>query len=179
MATILAARRIYLTAWGEGKAEIIQKTIEGPITDQIPATFLQTHNDVHVVTDLAAAGKLTRIVHPWLVTSLEWTDKLVRSALVWLCQKTGKPILKLTNKDYNENGLNYSYMTNPGGILQTSQVVSQDVSWWTAPRIAIEVALLAANIGTSLNAAGGILENRVAGNDGRQVPPVEGFHKGP
>ena len=63
-----------------------------------------------------------------------------------------------TRKDYNENGLNYSYMTNPGGILQTSQVVSQDVSWWTAPRIAIEVALLAANIGTSLNAAGGILE---------------------
>ncbi len=105
VATILAARRIYLTAWGEGKAEIIQKTVEGPITDQIPATFLQTHNDVHVVVDLAAAGKLTRIVHPWLVTSLEWSDKLVRSALVWLCQKTGKPILKLTNKDYNENGL--------------------------------------------------------------------------
>ncbi|MBR3066660.1 MAG: glucosamine-6-phosphate deaminase, partial [Prevotella sp.] len=105
VATILAARRIYLTAWGEGKAEIIQKTVEGPITDQIPATFLQTHNDVHVVVDLAAAGKLTRIVHPWLVTSLEWNDKLVRSALVWLCQKTGKPILKLTNKDYNENGL--------------------------------------------------------------------------
>ena len=105
ISTILASRRIYLTAWGEGKAEIIQKTVEGPITDQIPATFLQTHNDVHVVVDLAAAGKLTRIVHPWLVTSLEWTDKLVRSALVWLCQKTGKPILKLTNKDYNENGL--------------------------------------------------------------------------
>lgn len=76
VATILAARRIYLTAWGEGKAEIIQKTVEGPITDQIPATFLQTHNDVHVVVDLAAAGKLTRIVHPWLVTSLEWSDKL-------------------------------------------------------------------------------------------------------
>ncbi|MCR5130441.1 MAG: glucosamine-6-phosphate deaminase [Prevotella sp.] len=105
VATILAARRIYLTAWGESKAEIIQKTVEGRITDQIPATFLQTHNDVHVVTDLAAASKLTRIVHPWLVTSLDWTDKLVRSALVWLCQKTGKPILKLTNKDYNENGL--------------------------------------------------------------------------
>ena len=105
ISTILAARRIYLTAWGEGKADIIQKTVEGPITDQIPATFLQTHNDVHVVVDLPAASRLTRIVHPWLVTSLNWSDKLVRSALVWLCQKTGKPILKLTNKDYNENGL--------------------------------------------------------------------------
>ncbi len=105
VATILSARKIFLTAWGEEKADIIQKTVEGPITDNIPASFLQTHNDVHVVIDLAAAGRLTRIVHPWLVTSLKWTDKLTRSALVWLCQKTGKPILKLTNKDYNENGL--------------------------------------------------------------------------
>lgn len=105
VATILSARKIFLTAWGEEKAEIIQKTVEGAISDTIPASFLQTHNDVHVVIDLAAAGRLTRIVHPWLVTSLTWTDKLVRSALVWLCQKTGKPILKLTNKDYNENGL--------------------------------------------------------------------------
>ncbi len=105
IATILSARKIFITAWGEEKADIIQKTVEGAITDNIPASFLQTHNDVHVVIDLAAAGRLTRIVHPWLVTSLKWTDKLTRSALVWLCQKTGKPILKLTNKDYNENGL--------------------------------------------------------------------------
>lgn len=105
ISTILGARKIFLTAWGEEKAEIIQRTVEGAMSDAIPASFLQTHNDVHVVIDLAAAGKLTRIVHPWLVTSCEWTNKLVRSALVWLCQLTGKPILKLTNKDYNENGL--------------------------------------------------------------------------
>jgi len=105
ISTILSARNIFLTAWGEEKAEIIQQTIEGKITDAIPASFLQTHNNAHVVIDLAAASRLTRIVHPWLVTSCTWTDKLVRSALVWLCQKTGKPILKLTNKDYNENGL--------------------------------------------------------------------------
>ena len=105
IATILGARRIYVAAWGEEKADIIQHTIEGPISDSIPATFLQTHNDAHVVIDLAAAARLTRIVHPWLVTSCQWNDKLVRSALVWLCQTTGKPILKLTNKDYNENGL--------------------------------------------------------------------------
>ena len=105
ISTILKARQIFLTAWGEEKADIIQKTVEGPISDTLPATFLQTHNDAHVVIDLAAAGRLTRIVHPWLVTSCEWNDKLTRAALVWLCQITGKPILKLTNKDYNENGL--------------------------------------------------------------------------
>ena len=103
--TILSARKVFVTAWGEEKADIIHKTVEGGITDAIPASFLQTHNDAHVVIDLAAASRLTRIVHPWLVKSCHWTDKLVRSALVWLCQVTGKPILKLTNKDYNENGL--------------------------------------------------------------------------
>ena len=105
VSTILSARKIFLTAWGEEKAEIIKKTVEGKISDAIPASFLQTHNDAHVVIDLSAAAKLTRIQHPWLVASCKWTDKLVRSALVWLCQITGKPLLKLTNKDYNENGL--------------------------------------------------------------------------
>ena len=106
MSNILKAKKIFVTAWGDEKADIIQKMVEGNISEDIPATFLQTHADATVVTDLAAAAKLTRIVHPWLVTSCEWNDKLTRSAVVWLCQKTGKPILKLTNKDYNDNGLN-------------------------------------------------------------------------
>ena len=105
ISTILSARHIYLTAWGDDKADIIQKTVEGPITEDIPASFLQTHNDAHVVVDLAAAAKLTRIVHPWLVSSCKWDDKLTCAAVVWLCEKTQKPILKLTNKDYNSNGL--------------------------------------------------------------------------
>lgn len=103
--TILSARHVYLTAWGDDKADIIQKTVEGPITEDIPASFLQTHNDAHVVIDLAAAAKLTRIVHPWLVSSCKWDDKLTCAAVVWLCEKTQKPILKLTNKDYNSTGL--------------------------------------------------------------------------
>ena len=105
IATLLSAKAIYLTAWGEEKADIMQKVIENSITDTLPASFLQTHPNVQVVLDLGAAARLTRIEHPWLVTSCQWTDKLVRSALVWLCQKINKPILKLTNKDYNENGL--------------------------------------------------------------------------
>ncbi len=105
IATILQAKKIFLAAWSEEKADIIQQAIEGPITDTVPASFLQTHNNVEVVIDLSAASRLTRIVHPWLVKSCQWTDKLVRSALVWLCQLTKKPILKLTNKDYNDHGL--------------------------------------------------------------------------
>ena len=105
ISTLLSAKAIYLTAWGEEKSEIMQKVVENSITDTLPASFLQTHPNAHVVLDLSAASHLTRIEHPWLVTSCQWTDKLVRSALVWLCQKLHKPILKLTNKDYNENGL--------------------------------------------------------------------------
>ena len=105
VSTILAAKKIYLMAWGEDKAKMVKECVEGAVTDTIPASFLQTHNNAHVVIDLSAAGNLTRIHSPWLVTSCEWNDKLIRSAIVWLCQLTGKPILKLTNKDYNENGL--------------------------------------------------------------------------
>ena len=105
VSTILAAKKVYLIAWGEEKAKMVKECVEGPITDTIPASYLQTHNNAHIVTDLSAASNLTRIQRPWLVTSCEWNDKLIRSAIVWLCQLTGKPILKLTNKDYNENGL--------------------------------------------------------------------------
>ena len=103
--TILSAKKIYLMAWGEEKADMIKQAVEGQITDAIPASFLQTHSNTHIALDLSAAAHLTRIQRPWLVTSCEWNDKLIRSAIVWLCGLTGKPILKLTNKDYNENGL--------------------------------------------------------------------------
>ena len=105
VSTILAAKKVFLMAWGEEKAQMIKECVEGNITDTIPASYLQTHNNAHIVVDLSAAANLTRIQRPWLVTSCEWNDKLIRSAIVWLCQLTGKPILKLTNKDYNENGL--------------------------------------------------------------------------
>lgn len=105
ISTILKAKEVFLTAWGDEKADIVKKIVEGQITDDIPASFVQTHSNAHVIVDLSAAEHLTRIEHPWLVTSCQWSDKLVRSAVVWLCKKTSKPILKLTNKDYNANGL--------------------------------------------------------------------------
>ena len=105
VSTILGAKKVYLMAWGEEKAKMVKECVEGNVTDTIPASYLQTHNNAHIAVDLSAAANLTRIQRPWLVTSCEWNDKLIRSAIVWLCQLTGKPILKLTNKDYNENGL--------------------------------------------------------------------------
>jgi glucosamine-6-phosphate deaminase len=105
VSTILSAKKIYLMAWGEEKAAMIKAAVEGPVTDTVPASYLQTHNNAHIVLDLSSAANLTRIHHPWLVTSCDWNEKLIRSAIVWLCQLVKKPILKLTNKDYNENGL--------------------------------------------------------------------------
>ncbi len=104
--TILEARKVYLLAWGEEKADIIRKTVEENVCDSLPASCLQMHQNATVCIDLTAASRLTRIQRPWLVTSCEWDNKLIRSAIVWLCLLTQKPILKLTDKDYNENGLN-------------------------------------------------------------------------
>ena len=103
--TILHAKSIILMAWGAAKAETIQKTLEGEITNQIPATFLQQHNDVQIIIDEAAGAELTRFKTPWLVRMCEWDEKLTKKATVWLCLKLGKPILKLTDQDYNENGM--------------------------------------------------------------------------
>lgn len=105
ISTMLKARSVILMAWGDEKAAIMKETIEGKISDGTPSTYLQIHQNAKAIVDLSAAYSLTRISHPWLVTSCEWDNKLIRRAIVWLCQKTGKPILKLTNKNYSENGL--------------------------------------------------------------------------
>lgn len=102
---ILSARRIICVAWEEDSAAALYNTIEGKMTDLVPASFLQVHDEVKIYADLDAASRLTRISYPWKVTSCEWNDLLIRRAIVWLCEQTGKPVLKLTNEDYNDNGL--------------------------------------------------------------------------
>jgi glucosamine-6-phosphate deaminase len=103
--TIMKARRVFLMAWGEGKAKVIRQTVEGDITDSIPATFLQLHPHTEFILDEASSAQLTRFKTPWLVGHVDWDDKLIRKAVVWLCQKVDKPILKLTDMDYNEHGM--------------------------------------------------------------------------
>jgi glucosamine-6-phosphate deaminase len=103
--TIMQSKRVIMMAWGEGKGAIVKKAVEGPVTDQIPSTFLQKHTNTLVVLDEAAASQLTAVNTPWLVDSCEWDAKLIRKAVVWLCQQLKKPILKLTNHDYMEHGM--------------------------------------------------------------------------
>lgn len=103
--SIFKAKKIILMAWGEGKAQVIKKTVEGPVTDAIPATFLQNHPNATVVLDSASSAELTRVKTPWLLGSVYWDTAKRKKAVVWLCGKVNKPILKLTDRDYNENGL--------------------------------------------------------------------------
>lgn len=102
---IMEAKRVILMAWGEGKSNIIKTSVEGQVTNQVPASFLQEHNNATFVLDKEAASKLSRINTPWLVEKVTWTDKLIRKAVTGLALYLKKPILMLTDADYIENGM--------------------------------------------------------------------------
>ncbi len=104
--TILSAKRIVLLAWGINKSEIIQKAVEGALTPNIPTTYLQEHHNTTLVLDHQAASGLTRIKTPWITGNCDWSDLSNQcKAVYWLCEKTDKSILKLTEEDYNQNGM--------------------------------------------------------------------------
>ena len=102
---IMQAKRIVLLAWGEHKAESVAKAVEGQVTSDIPASYLQQHTNATFILDETAAALLTRIKTPWLVDSVTWDRKMIKKAVTHLSLHLEKPVLKLTNKDYNENGL--------------------------------------------------------------------------
>ena len=103
--TVMSAQRIILVAWGENKASTLRKVVEEDATRLIPASLLQNHNQIEAVVDDPAAEALTVKKAPWLVGPCNWTPRMVRKAVVWLCETVKKPILKLTYKDYIENSL--------------------------------------------------------------------------
>jgi glucosamine-6-phosphate deaminase len=103
--TILKAKRIVIMAYGHKKAEIVCKTVEGKMSTDVPATFLQSHDDVSFIVDETAATGLTRFETPWIVGDCVWDQEMKRKAVVWLSQKQNKPILKLTDRDYNDHGM--------------------------------------------------------------------------
>lgn len=92
--TILKAKRIILIALGEGKSQIIKRAVEGEISDQIPATFLQEHTNVVFVVDAAAAAELTRIATPWILSDVNWNKQIIKRAVIWLSQKLKKTDIK-------------------------------------------------------------------------------------
>ena len=103
--TIRKSKRIVLMAWGNNKSLVVQKAIEGSIDSNLPASFLQNHKNATFVLDQSASENLTRIKSPWRTGSSKWNDELKAKAVAWLCEKTGKSILNLTESDYNENNL--------------------------------------------------------------------------
>ena len=103
--TIMEAREILILATGEHKADVVRRAVEGEIDLEVPATFLQKHANTIFYLDRAAAADLTPIATPWLVDEVEWTDELAIRAVTWLAKRTGRGILKLTQKDYAENRL--------------------------------------------------------------------------
>ena len=103
--TIFKAREIVLMAWNQKKAPIIKKAVEGEMSGEVPATYLQLSDNVEFILDEDAASLLTRFDTPWLVKDCIWTEKLIRKAVIWLANKLNKPILKLTEDDFNNNGM--------------------------------------------------------------------------
>jgi glucosamine-6-phosphate deaminase len=103
--TILEARRIVLLAWGQAKAPVIARAIEGNPTETLPASLLQGHPAIACHLDRAAAEQLTRVNLPWLVGPVAWTSALSRRAVVWLSLLLRKPVLKLLDEDYSEHGM--------------------------------------------------------------------------
>lgn len=103
--TLTDAKLFYYLAWGEGKAKSVKKMVEGTITDQLPDSYLQEHKNINLFIDEAASVELTRIATPWLTDKCEWTDYMTKKSVFWLCKKLDKPILKLTDCDYNDNGM--------------------------------------------------------------------------
>ena len=117
--TVKSAKRIVLLAWGSNKSEIIKETIEGEISATAPATYLQQHNNTTFVMDEAASSEMTRVKTPWLVKSCVWDDDLKLKAITWLSNLLDKSILKLTDKDYNDNGMS--------GLL-TDEITAYDLN---------------------------------------------------
>lgn len=105
ISTILRSKKIILMAWGEAKADAVKKSVEEDDTEVVPASFLQNHDDVTFVLDEAAASQLTRIKSPWLTGECEWTPQLIKKAVINMALKLKKPVLSLTNQDYNDFGL--------------------------------------------------------------------------
>lgn len=103
--TIFKAREIILMAWNRKKAGIIKKAVEGEISSDVPATYLQLSDHVEFVLDEEAASELTRFDTPWAVKDCVWDEALIKKAVIWLAKTLKKPILKLTEEDYNNHGM--------------------------------------------------------------------------
>jgi glucosamine-6-phosphate deaminase len=136
--TILEARRIFLLAFGEHKAGIVRRAVEGEITPSVAASFLQRHPSARIVLDPASAAELTRFKTPWLLGPIEdyglsWDTPTTKRAVIWLALSLSKPILKLTDEDYNEHGLQDLLATRGGAYdinLEVFRALQKTITGW-------------------------------------------------
>jgi glucosamine-6-phosphate deaminase len=132
ISTIMKAKRILLMAWGT-KAPVVARSVEGHVSEQVPASILQQHNNCTFVIDEIAASELTRFKSPWLTGDIEWTPKMIKRAVVNMALKINKPVLSLTNNDYNENGLG-DLLVEKGDVyeinLQVFYMLRDSITGW-------------------------------------------------
>ncbi len=135
ISTILKAKKILLMAYGSGKAPVIQKAVEEDDTEQVPASLLQNHDDATFILDEAASVELTRFKSPWLTGECEWTPQMIKKAVVNMALKLKKPVLSLTNNDYNEFGLG-DLLVEKGDAyeinLQVYYLLRDSITGWPA-----------------------------------------------
>lgn len=125
MGGILSARRILLLAIGEHKANIVVETLEKPVNDRVPASYLQEHGDVRVLLDAPASSLLKGASTPWLLGNVVWSDDLIKRATLWLCKQTGKALLKLDSDDFRAHDL-HQLLRHHG----PAEIIAQRVFRW-------------------------------------------------
>ncbi len=135
ISTILKSKKIILMAWGSAKAPVIKKAVEDDDTEHVPASLLQNHDDVTFIVDEVAAAELTRYKSPWLTGDCDWTPKMIKKAVVNMALKLKKPVLSLTNSDYNEYGLS-DLLVEKGDAyeinLQVYYLLRDSITGWPA-----------------------------------------------
>ncbi len=133
ISTILKSKKIILMAWGQDKAQVVKKAVENDVTEEIPASLLQNHDDCTFVIDETCAAELTRFKSPWLTGECEWTVPLIKRAVINLALKMQKPVLSLTNNDYNDHGLS-DLLVEKGDAyeinLQVYYLLRDSISGW-------------------------------------------------
>ncbi|MCL2119846.1 MAG: 6-phosphogluconolactonase [Planctomycetaceae bacterium] len=105
MATLLNAKKILVMAFGDHKAKIIKRVVEDNPSEAVPASRLCDHADINYLIDKPAAAALTSIITPWVIMSVTWNDEMIKRAVLWLCERSQKALLKLTDEDFREHGL--------------------------------------------------------------------------
>ncbi|HVK97226.1 MAG TPA: glucosamine-6-phosphate deaminase, partial [Flavisolibacter sp.] len=142
ISSILKAKKIILLAWGPTKAPVIQKAVEGSVTESVPASLLQQHHDCSFFLDEAAAAELTRYKSPWLTGDIEWTPRMIKKAVVNTALKINKPVLSLTNNDYNEYGLSDLLVENGDAYevnLQVYYMLRDSITGWPGGKAGVVI----------------------------------------